>query len=298
MRQLCRLGLALVISNTAQAYDITELLSSPRLPSLSDQLAFERQGHVVTRQVLTPSALDVVVGSLRGIAEEERQVTAEHAAKVMAEQGFEDIPPPFMHIINPHRRHKMANYLACAPALAAIAATLLGVKRLRLYQSSIFWKRPGDDATAWHADLMTSPVASNSFITAWMPLQPVTANDSPLVFQTASHRDMAGFVHEESFERLGLSYDDVPPPDEYGDHHAPLALGDVTWHHGWIMHGAPTVRQGSDGRMAFTASYFADGALIAPVAGEMEDLPSYEAWIHDMEEGMQAAHPLLPLVYP
>eukprot|EP00913_Durusdinium_trenchii_P027106 g25437.t1 len=72
--------------------------------------------------------------------------------------------------------------------------------------------------------------------------------------------------------------------------------GDVTWHHGWVQHGAPALTKGVS-RMAFTASYFADGALVMAPA-ETEDAPSFTSWLRDLRPGDQAEHPELPLLAP
>ena len=57
--------------------------------------------------------------------------------------------------------------------LAAAAAQLLGVKRVRLYQDCVFQKEPGFTETNWHSDLLLSPLDTNAFVTAWIPLRPL-----------------------------------------------------------------------------------------------------------------------------
>lgn len=91
---------------------------------------------------------------------------------------------------------------------------------------------------------------------------------------------------------MGIDPFDCPTPSEMGDHHLPLEQGDVTWHHGWLQHGAPPARTQ---RLAFTASYFMDGALVLP-AVELEDVPSYADWLADLECGALAQHAELPLL--
>lgn len=45
-----------------------------------------------------------------------------------------------------------------------VAAQLLGVPRVRLYQDSIFTKRSGDGPTLWHSDLNMAPFDTNDFV--------------------------------------------------------------------------------------------------------------------------------------
>ena len=54
--------------------------------------------------------------------------------------------------------------------LAEVAAQLLGCHRLRLYQTSAFYKEGGYAQTHWHSDLRMAPLDTSSAITAWVPL--------------------------------------------------------------------------------------------------------------------------------
>lgn len=57
--------------------------------------------------------------------------------------------------------------------LASVAAQLLGERRVRVYQDCVFVKEPGFTPTNWHSDLPISPLDTNSFVTAWIPLRPL-----------------------------------------------------------------------------------------------------------------------------
>jgi len=304
--------------------------------SASALLDFERNGHVATRGLLAPAEFAGVAKRLRAIAEAERAEAEEHAEEFAgaglldvwdgAERGGALAPaadaeeegdledeasghygspsgaPPFLQVFNPHRRHAAARDLAFSPALAATAAALLGVACVRLYQDCLFWKRPGHDATSWHADLWTAPLATNAAVTVWLPLHNVGVADAPLFFQSRSHRDMAALVHSGQMEELGIDQDACPPPGMSGVHHAPLQEGDATWHHGWTVHGAPPLdpdaATGVDGRLAYAATYFADGARALLAAAEPEDGPSFVDWLPEVEPGSLASHELLPVAYP
>lgn len=290
-----------------------ELPGAPARPLATELLlAFERQGHVATRGLLSQDVFAEVSAGLRAVAEEDRALAQAHAEEFAsyawdpeadaAEGGdpgqgeeLQMTSPPFLQYFNPHRRHDVARRLAFSPALAATAAALLGVACVRLYQDCIFWKQGDHDATSWHADLWTAPVASNKAVTVWLPLHRVGEEDAPLYFQTGSHRDMAIYVHRDE---LGDAVD--PPPGQFGEHHAPLEEGDATWHHGWTIHGAPPLEGGADGRgrMAYAATYFAEGATVLHSAAEPEDGPSYMDWLPEVPPGSPAVHELLPVAYP
>lgn len=60
-------------------------------------------------------------------------------------------------------------------ALTGVAAQLLGVKRLRLYQDCLFRKEPGYSETNWHSDLRMAPFDTNHALTAWIPTRRIGA---------------------------------------------------------------------------------------------------------------------------
>ena len=139
--------------------------------------------------------------------------------------------------------------------MGAVAAQLLGVPRVRLYQSCVFIKEPGMGDTNWHSDLNMVPLDTNAFVTAWLPLRSLRAADAALAFASGSHRDFAlPYWMNEAGLAAGLE-------GRYEvESYAPLALGDATWHAGWTLHSAPGQPASEPARVALAASYFADGA--------------------------------------
>ncbi len=86
-----------------------------------------------------------------------------------------------------------------------------------------------------------------------------------------------------------------------------MEIGDVSWHHGWLLHYAPPQPLDSWPRMALAVSYFADGARTqAPGQhqgdddSKLEDLESYADWLGPgpgrVQHGSVARHALLPVV--
>lgn len=282
-------------------------------------LSFDRLGYYTHRGALSASSVrtlacsvdDVYAGlrleahrqkvrvllgeeALRGAETGRATSTLKNLKRLLA-----DVPSgavPFLQSFNLWRRDPAI--AAIATELAPHAAALLGTERVRLYQDSLFIKRVGDGPTPWHSDLAMSPLDTNDFVTAWVPLQPVPSEEeggSGLVFARASHRDVAlHFWHGEPTEQVdasGRGYGE-------GGGHA-LDIGDVTWHHGWTLHACNGNRL-KQARRAMAFSYFNDGATRlcnARRAVHDEDEESYQAWLSDVPPGRPATHALLPIVW-
>ena len=252
-------------------------------------LAFERDGHICTRGLFSSDEISAMHDSLEAVSRVEAKAAERHAVAMNDAMGGERAP--FLQTFNPHRRHRPALKVATCARLAATARALLGVPEVQLYQSCLFKKRAGDEATNWHSDLHTSPLDTNDFVTCWFPLHDLEADSTGLCYATGSHRDLAlPMWYGQGFDADGRY--------ELEDHGAYQA-GDVSWHHGWLLHSAADNRSPRD-RLAVAVSFFASGARVIEEDGlacvNDEDHPSYDDWLPDLAPGDLAAHELLPVV--
>ncbi|KAI8477056.1 MAG: hypothetical protein J3K34DRAFT_169991 [Monoraphidium minutum] len=234
-------------------------------------------------------------------ADPARVRTCEEALKLIESRGTDHLG--FLQFFHLHRASAAVAAAARGPRLAGVAAQLLGARRVRLLQDAVFYKEPGFDATNWHSDLRMAPLDTNSYVTAWLPLRPVAGDerDSGLAFAAGSHRDFAlPFWHDVralgDLERRGYRVQGT----------GPMALGDVSWHHGWTLHCAGEQPRGTAPRLAVAVSYFADGARLLDLKGDPslrremlhdEDAEGHGAWLKDLKGGAPARHPLLPVVW-
>jgi ectoine hydroxylase-related dioxygenase (phytanoyl-CoA dioxygenase family) len=298
--------------------------------ALEQLLAFERAGYVRTPGLLRPNAVHELTSSLRGLYEDRQVCAAEQKTRVLCgEEALADaqmrggssptarlrecrrkldaLPEgsvPFFQLFNFWRESDAVARLVRSPKLAGTAAELLGVgdagrpSRLRLYQDSLFVKRPGDGRTNWHADLAMAPLDTNQFVTVWLPLQRVPAHaqgGTSLLYAPGSHRDVALPFWRGDPRSVGdVSHRYAPPVQEDA-----FEIGDAAWHHGWTLHCAPPNALPGE-RMAFTVSYFVDGATRLPAGArpDDEDGESWAAWVADVKPGRVAQHELLPVVWP
>lgn len=145
----------------------TAATSSGRL-SDSQLLSYERNGYLVTRQLLpadeTTALRDAVhacVASQRLAALRQRvrvlcpgidpMSLADEAAALRALRHHGTDSVGFLQFFNLHNSSEVVRRVACGPRLAAAAAQLLGCRRVRLYQDAVFLKEPGFTETNWCA---------------------------------------------------------------------------------------------------------------------------------------------------
>lgn len=84
-----------------------------------------------------------------------------------------------------------------------------------------------------------------------------------------------------------------------------MEVGDVSVHHGWTLHNAPSQARGTEERIAFSISFFADGARVLDwqkdktlrkELRDFEDYESFESWYKDLEKGGFARHKDMPVL--
>lgn len=221
----------------------------------------------------------------------------------MLDSGADELP--FLQFFNIWKRDDAPTVrrVCLSPHLAETASILLDCKRVRLYQDSLFHKRAGDLDTPWHSDNKMAPFDSSKTLTFWIPLQPVPANGSALLFVDSSHLDFAlpywNGVDGKEYDRLENRYDNAV------SHHMPLRLGDVTVHNGWTLHSTDTAIETTEDRLALAITYVdaraeirEDVFLEGQMKGDVEDLWSYKSWIKDVPPRKQFVHPDVPVVWP
>ena len=326
----------------------TSFILPMRQPDISTQLQYARNGHAVMRQLVPAGPLaqlrTVLVqhGQAQELAawRQKVQVAADHdpqKAQTLLESSCHTIDDcqkqlrlllrtdtvslPFLQYFNTWQSHAAVRDLATS--MAEIAAVLMNVTSVRLYQDAIFWKRIGDGPTPWHTDARMAPFDTSHMITIWIPLQPVS--QSGLVFCSKSHCDFA----LPYWNDVALAEQDPSSPWNHLEKrypssaaccdYMPLALGDVTVHSGWTLHCADalipmdvqrlsseTTQQHADAdRLALAITYV---DALAPVRdpktfinekSDKEDMWSYQDWIHDVRyNSSRWNHPLVPILWP
>ena len=294
-------------------------------------LEYEREGHTMLRGLVSGTALERLSKAVNsefdhrateaysqklrelGVSSDAipRKDVKAALAKACGERG---LPVPSLQVYNLHRADRPASKavyeFVTSADLGQVAADLMGVDSVMLYQTAAFYKFVGEGETAWHSDLNTAPFDTNYMVTFWIALTDVpTLQHSPLIFASRSHKDFAlAYWHTLK----GMK--DLDARGYKTNKFAPLAKGDATAHNGWLIHTAPPNTSKRDRKalgVAFVAAHARRlGVKDTRVTPNDVDRKGYkevqnpalignthETWIEEITPGKPVKHRLLPVVY-
>jgi serine/threonine protein phosphatase PrpC/ectoine hydroxylase-related dioxygenase (phytanoyl-CoA dioxygenase family) len=306
--------------NNPLSPSLSHILDQTQDISLQTQLDYSRNGHAALRSFLAPELIQklrddlVEYSSSRTLQAYQQKVEVAQSAKMaskcttveacieaLIDVGIPAESLPFLQHFNAWKSVVSARSVAKSARLAHAAATLLDVPSVRLYQDSIFHKRPGDGPTPWHSDARMAPFDTSKIITFWINLQPVPDQEvggTGLVFADGSHADFAlpywNGIDGREYERLEERYSET-------SHHMPMKVGDCTVHAGWTLHCAD---EAIDERIAYAVTFVDSKAEVREVAfaskskGDDEDKWSYSNWIEEVPPRRVFRHPAVPIVWP
>ncbi len=199
----------------------------------------------------------------------------------------------FLQSFNLWRLDPVIAQFVLAPRFAQVAASLLGVDRVRLYHDQALCKEPGGGRTPWHQDQYYWPLDA-PMITMWMPLVDVSAEVGSMTFADGSHHlgDLRGQpISDGSDDEFAAVIAERGLPTST---HGAMTAGDATFHAGWTIHSAgpnPTDRL----RTVMTVIYMADGARVLDDPTPARELDRM-TWLGGREPGELADHKLNPLL--
>jgi hypothetical protein len=164
--------------------------------------------------------------------------------------------------------------------MGSLVSALLDVSEVRLLADGYLLKMPesegSHDGTLYHQDFPGNPVDRSSFLTVWIALHDMTAEQGTMRFYSRSHR--LGVFGQAFADGMDLRTRCRALKEE--DLSTPLLLhaGDATIHHSLTVHGAPPNRTSKprwaynilymDGQCRYTMSpgMFPQGVSLAPFA--------------------------------
>jgi ectoine hydroxylase-related dioxygenase (phytanoyl-CoA dioxygenase family) len=221
----------------------------------ADRARFETDGHVALPGVLAPSELGAVRAAVR------RTVEANLRQYHALEDDVAAAANNWKFVNNLWTQDDEVRRLIQSPRIARIAATLLGVDRLRLYRDQSYFKGVGGAGTPWHQDGTFIPLEPQRIVTAWIALSDIGPDSSPMTYASAAGAhgfqglSAPGEQAMRQFERMLASKGYA-----FTTYDA-LQAGDVTFHAADTLH-ATFAHHGAAAREAVVIVYFADGARV------------------------------------
>ena len=215
---------------------------------------FNEKGFVVAEKLLEVSEIKHYRKVLEGAVRLRKQLDKR---KLSEKSEYEQ---SFIQCQNLWEDYPEIRKLTFDQRIAATAAKLLGVNKLRIWHDQALVKESGGRETDPHHDQPYWPIKETNAITAWIPMVPISADNGHMGFFSGSHKIkekrfiniFKGKVRQEELEKLPQLKGLRP---EYVD----LKPGDVSFHHGLTFHNAKP-NLSSEDRPVFTIIYFADGS--------------------------------------
>lgn len=246
---------------------------------------FGRNGFVVVPDLLTEEELDRYGRAVDdAVARRKRYDKRAVAEKTLYEQSF-------IQCMNLWEDTPAVLPLTFHPLIGETAATLLGVKAIRLWHDQALYKEPGGRETEPHQDQPYWPMAETDTITAWIPFEGSTHASGSMGYVPGSHKaGLRRFVNiftadgkEDLLQRPELK--NTPPV------FVEVPRGAVAFHHGLTVHLAKPNATGHV-RRVHTMIMFRDGSTRKGM------FPHFCVERPAIADGAPIASDLTPIIWP
>lgn len=274
-------------------------LGGERTLTTAELSAYRRDGHVTVRGLLSRTEIEAYREAITAFVTQAREdLTAEERRQggSAAKLTF-DLTTASEAVIAFVRSSRLGH----------AAAQLAGAPAMRLFHYHGYFKPPGGYATPWHRDCYFTPLRTDDFVTAWIPLCDLTSDMGAMQFARGSHLDPPAAPRPElggpadQLDRLIAERGYPVSPSEA------MATGDVSFHNCRTLHCAPRNRSARM-RAVITIGYYPDGTRLADetppdeIAGDPA-APGFRRgllarYFGGLNPGDEAAGPLNPVVYP
>lgn len=246
-------------------------MSFPAYPSrlLSEEeiQRFHEDGVIMIKQAIEPNWMALVESGI-----EEARGNASAVGKFMSRkvEGYQ------MDIFLWKRVDALRDLIYYGP-FARWAQQLLKSSEVRFFYDQMFIKEPGTDApTPWHQDLSFWPIRGEQICSFWIPCDPVTRENSGLLYVRGSHK------WPQRFKAISPDYvaaiiddemDDIPDinadPDSYELLDWEMEPGDILMFHPLTLHGSYGNASRTRRRRALALRWTGDDVIYAPSARRM-----------------------------
>ena len=254
---------------------------------------FQRDGAVCVRGAFSAAEIALVE---RGI---ERNL-AEPSERANVASRPDDPGRFFEDFCNWQRIPEFEQFIRESPA-AAVAAELMGSRRVRLFHDHLLVKEPAtQQRTPWHQDQPYYNVGGFDNCSLWMPVDPVD-RASTVEFVAGSHRGPwlmpRTFMDEEAKWFPAGSLEELPDIEADRDAFEILAWelepGDAVFFHMLTLHAAGGATRR---RRAFSVRFLGDDATHVPRPWKTS--PEFPGLADELPADVPMEHELFPVLWP
>ncbi len=214
---------------------------------------FHNRGFVVSRDVFTSAEIEQYGTAVDA---EIALRTADDGRKLADKTIYEQ---SFIQCMRLWETNAAIRPLSCHPGLAGIAAQLLNVDSVRMWQDQALYKEVGGRETTAHQDETFWPIGEEPLVSAWIPFDDVRIENGAMAYVPGSHK--AGCLRAVDITHNSVPYDILNDPALQGaqPEYVEVDAGSVIWHHGLTVHRA-AANTSRRTRRVFTVVYIAGDA--------------------------------------
>jgi ectoine hydroxylase-related dioxygenase (phytanoyl-CoA dioxygenase family) len=259
----------------------------------ADIAAFERDGAIVVRQLLTPQEVDLL---REGI-----DANLSHPSPRAKVASRPDDPGRFFEDFCNWQSVPQYRQLIFDSPLAVLAQRLMGAQSVRLYHDHLLVKEPGTrQRTAWHQDQPYYNIEGRQNISMWIPVDPVS-RPATLEFVAGSHKGPwlmpRSFMANEARWFPEGSLQELPDIEAERARHPILGWeiepGDFVCFHMLTLHAAGGV-EATRRRRVFSLRFLGDDITHAP--RRWMTSPPFDGLERVLPAGAPMDSPLFPLL--
>lgn len=267
--------------------NITSNLYEPFALSSEQIDFFNKNGFIKLKNVFSA---DTIAYLNETISKEVKRLNTQH----LPLQERDTYGKAFLQIMNIWTKSEPVKEIVFSKRLAKIATELLGVEGVRLYHDQALYKEPGGGITPWHADQYYWPLASDSTVTVWIPLQETPLEMGPLEFSSQSFKLTTGRDKEIGDESQQILKETLV---REGFEHVvePFEVGEVSFHKGWLFHRAGA-NNTNKMRSVMTMIYM-DKNMVLKQPENKNQVVDWETWCPGAEIGKGIDTPINPVLY-
>lgn len=247
--------------------------------------AFRQDGFVKTDAVLSDHELTKYGAAV------DLEVAARTAADTRSVGEKTTYEQSFIQCMRLWETNARVRPLSCHPGLAGIAAQLLGVDSVRMWQDQALYKESGGRETTPHQDQTFWPIGNCPLVSAWIPFDAVTIDNGAMAYVPSSHQ--AGGLTPVDITHRSEPYDILRDPLLAGSEPQWIDVdpGSVVWHHGFTVHQA-SQNKSPRTRRVFTVVYIAANSV------RMKGWPCFPLDRENIAVGEPLTGAGLPILWP